>query len=280
MRLSISQLTTFRWTFDQDIQKYADLHDITGIGVWRQKLDDYGTEAGIDRLCESGLTVSSLMWAGGFTGSGVHSYREAIEDGINALKLAAAMRAECLIVYTGPRAGHTHNHARRLAVNAIDELAAVAGDLDVTLAIEPVQPGCATQWTFLNNVNEAMTILDEVHSGEVKIVYDTYHLAHQGFDEKQLAQIAPRIVLVQLGDGENLCHGEPNRCRLGEGIIPLREIVSILDENGYEGFFEVELLGPLFEQADYDELLRQTLSFCDQLAGISSRQTSRSLPRT
>ena len=84
----------------------------------------------------------------------------------------------------------------------------------------------------------------------------------------------PRIVLVQLGDGEFLRHGEPNRCRLGDGIIPLREIVTILDENGYNGFYEVELLGPLFEQADYDQLLRETLSFCNQLAGISSRQTS------
>jgi sugar phosphate isomerase/epimerase len=278
--LSISELTTFRWTFDQDIQKYTELEGVSGIGVWRQKLEDFGVEAGIDRLCESGLAVSSLMWAGGFTGSDVHSYREAIDDGVNALRTAAALRAQCLIVYTGPRAGHTHNHARRLAINAIDELAGVASDLDVTLAIEPIQPCCANQWTFLNNLDEAVAILDEVQSGEVKIVYDTYHLAHQGFDEKQLAQIVPRIVLVQLGDGKNLCHGEPNRCRLGKGNIALREIVTVLGENGYDGFYEVELLGPSFEQADYDELLRETLSFGKELAGVSSRQTSRSFPRT
>ena len=39
-----------------------------------------------------------------------------------AVRLAAEMKAGCLVVYSGGRAGHTHNHARRLVKEALKEL--------------------------------------------------------------------------------------------------------------------------------------------------------------
>ena len=286
MRLSISELTTYRWTFDQDIHEYtSSKNNISGIGIWRQKLDDYGTEAGIDLVCESGIAVSSLMWVGGFTGADVRSYREAIEDGIEAVHLAAALGAECLIVYTGPRAGHTHNHAWRLAIQALDELAVVADDLEVTLAVEPARACCADVWTFLNDVDTTLRFMDKIRGGEVKLVYDMYHLAYGGFAEREIVEIAPRTALVQLSDSQGCCQdnlrkNEPSRCPLGGGRIPIRDVVAAFESNGYGGFYEVELIGPAVQGRDYHLLLDDIHKFYDGLGMISSRQTNRPLPRT
>src|SRR4051794_35720367 len=78
-RLSMNELTTFRWSFEQDVAQYLAA-GFGAIGVWRQKLSDYGEEKGIELLAESGLQVSNLLWAGGFTGSDGRTFRESIED--------------------------------------------------------------------------------------------------------------------------------------------------------------------------------------------------------
>src|SRR5215470_16418267 len=107
-RLSMNEMTTYRWSFEEDVVNYRAA-GIPAIGVWRQKLSDFGEEKGIELLADSGMTVSNLLWAGGFTGSDGHTFRESMDDASEAIRLAGQLKAGCLIVYSGARAGHTHN---------------------------------------------------------------------------------------------------------------------------------------------------------------------------
>lgn len=281
MRLSVNELTTFRWDFEQDVCEYIEA-GYDGIGIWREKLSDFGCEAGVELLQAVELPVSSLMWAGGFTGSDGRSHREAIDDGIEALRLAAALQADCLVVYTGPRGGHTQKHSRRLAISALSELAVVADDFNVNLAIEPMHPGCSLDWTFVNTVHEAADLIDALSFSESAcIVFDAYHIGLQEIDLLEIAALVPRIGLVQLGNARQAPCGEQNRCGLREGQIPLRDVVDVLNDAGYNGFYEIELLGQEIELCDNRQLLFESRAAFDYLtAGISSKQTNRSLPRT
>ena len=69
-----------------------------------------------------------------FTGSDGRSHTDAVQDAKEAIGRAAEMKAGCLIVYSGGRAGHTHNHARRLLRAALDQLLPLAVESNVTLA--------------------------------------------------------------------------------------------------------------------------------------------------
>lgn len=266
-RLSVSELTTYRWSLEQDIAEYLGL-GFEGIGVWRDKLSDCGEEVGIDLLCESNLAVSSLQWIGGFTGSDGRSHRESIEDGIEALRVAAAMSAGCLITYTGSRAGHTRHHSRRLVISALKELSQVAADMDTVLALEPMHVGCAHPWTFVSDLEDTLRLLDEIDNERVKLVFDIYHLAHEGFEVSRIPSLVQRIALVQVGDAHQPPQGEQNRCLLGTGAIPLSEIILALGDCGYQGFYEIELMGEGVEQHDYAEKLRHAKDFFSDLAGV------------
>ena len=63
------------------------------------------------------------------------------------------------------------------------------------------------------------------------------------------------MAIVQLGDARRPPDGEQNRCRLGEGIVPLAEITAALKAAGYDGYYDVELLGEEIETDDYRSLL-------------------------
>jgi len=262
--LSMNETTTFRWSFEEDVANYAAA-GIRAIGVWRQKVSDCGQQRAAELLREHRMAVSHLFWAGGFTGSEGHSHRESIEDTAEALRLATSLGAKCLVVCTGARAGHTINHARRLVVSALKELVPLAEELGVVMALEPMHPGCAAQCTFLNTLDDALSILAELDSAQVKLVLDTYHLGQTGCLAERIPEIASWIAVVQLGDAKSPPTGEQNRCRLGEGTVPLRPIVRALQSAGYDGYYDVELLGEDIEAVDYRALLEHAK---DAVAGL------------
>lgn len=255
--VSMSELTTYRWSFEEDVERYRQA-GYDAIGVWRQKLSDCGEERGAELLRENGLRVSSLFWAGGFTGSDGRSFRDALDDAQEAIRVAALLKSPCVVVCAGGRAGHTRNHARRILRSALRELAPLAQAQQVALALEPMHPDCAGDFTFLTSVEETLEAIRELEFSSVKLALDLYHV---GFDASLLAQLPhwiPHVALVQLGDGRHAPDEEPNRCRLGDGKIPLGPAVQTLIASGYAGDFEVELRGEDVEHFGYDELLEHS----------------------
>ena len=265
-QLSVNETTTFRWSFEEDVLNYAAA-GIPAIGVWRQKLSDCGEAKAIELLAEKGLKVSHLFWAGGFTGSDGRSFRASVDDAADALRTANALGTGALVVYSGARAGHTFNHARRLIKDALKELAPLAVDLEVVLAVEPMHPGCATEFTFLTGIDDVLELLEAVQSQQVKIVFDTYHLGQDRQIIERIPDIARHVAMVQLGDARDPPTGEQNRCRLGEGTVPLKEIVDTLSGAGYDGYYDVELLGEEIETIDYHSLLEHAKQAYQELVG-------------
>ncbi len=262
----MNEMTTYRWSFDEDVAEYRSA-GISAIGIWRQKLSDYGEEKGIELLADAGLPVSNLLWAGGFTGSDGHTFRESLADARDAIRLAAALKAGCLVVYSGGRAGHTHNHARRLLVDALRQLTPLAEELNVHLALEPMHPSCAAEWTFLTNLTDTLAVMDAVGSSHLQLAFDAYHFGADRAALGQLAQFANRIAIVHLADGNHAGDQEQNRTRLGAGAIPLCEVIRALTAAGYDGDYDVELIGQEIENADYRELLRHSKAAYERVVG-------------
>ena len=149
-QLSVSEFSSYRWSFFQDIIKCTSLGFGT-VGLWREKVADFGFENAAELIDEMNISVSSLSWAGGFTGSDGRSHREAIEDAIDAVFQAHMVGADKLIVHAGGRNGHTEKHARRLLTQALDEITPLAGDLDITLLLEPILTPM-NPWSFVSSV--------------------------------------------------------------------------------------------------------------------------------
>jgi len=252
--LSMNEVTTYRWSFEQDVSRY-EAAGYDGIGVWRQKLADYGEGRGIDRLAKSSLKVTNLLWAGGFTGSDGRSLQESVDDAAHAVRLAAAMEAGCLIVYPGGRNNHILRHAERLLTTAMESLLDLAEAADVTLAIEPMHPACATEWTFLTDMESTIQFIDRFNTPRLKLVLDTYHFGLDPVVRQNLAEIVPYTAMVHLGDRPDGATVDHQRCLLGCGVVPLEQIVRDLQVAGYEGDFDVELFGQDIEWCDYGQLL-------------------------
>ena len=268
--LAISQLSTLRWGLEQDAIAYAQ-RGFNGIGVFRPKLEDFGVDRTVEFLAEQSLSVTSLSWVGGFTGSDGRAFDDAIADALLAVGDAANLRAETLIVLAGGRNNHIRNHARRTLCDALLEVTAVAEEYGVRLSLEPIHAGCGDEWSFVNDLESTLEIIETVASKSLGLTLDTYHVGMDDEVVRWLPDVIPHLHLVQLGDGRHSPLGEMNRCLLGEGTVPLDSILDMLVRHGYHGPFEVELIGEDMESLSYDEILDHTQAFVRRVFGSVPR---------
>ncbi len=254
LRLAVNELSTYRWTLEEDVLHYHSA-GFEAIGIWRPKLRDYGEEKGAELIREHGLAISSLHWAGGFTGSDGRSYREALHDGLDAIQSAADIGASTVTVLTGGRAGHTHAHVKRLVCSALKELAEAAQAVGVHIAVEPMHIGCAFDWSIVNTIPQCLDLIAAIDNPHIGIAFDCYHVAQDETTLHWLESIVPFVRLVQLGDAKHAPLGEQNRCLLGDGHVPLANIVSAFQKGGYKGFYEIEIIGQAVEHMQYEQIL-------------------------
>jgi sugar phosphate isomerase/epimerase len=257
-RLSLNQMTTPRWCLEEDLENYADI-GLTAIGLNWQKLDDDALSAEVERVRQSGLLVSSLGWCGGFTGAGGLSFPEAMQDARRKLRIARILGAGALVVIPGIQFTHIRSHAMRLAVQAIRELCEAAADSTVRIALQPMDVLFGKNWSFLNRLDETLEILDRVGWPSAQLCFGTYHLWKEPKLLDLLPAMAQRIAVVQLSDWREPPRSENDRLMPGDGVIPLREIVTTLEEAGYRGHYEVEVWSRDLWKLDHHQLVRACL---------------------
>lgn len=261
--LSVSQLSTLRWDLESEVAAYAE-RGFSGIGLYRPKVEDFGIDRTIELLAEHEMAVTSLSWCGGFTGSDGRSFEEAVSDAVRSVIQAAELQADTLIVLAGGKNNHIQTHLRRTLCQALKRLAAVASEHGIQLALEPFHPGCGDEWSFVTDLQSTLDIIERVDNPSLGLVLDTYHVGMEEEAMRWLPDVAEHIHLVQLGDGRHCPHGEMNRCLLGDGCVPLRQLMEMLHEHGYRGAWEVELIGEDVESIGYEQLLDHTKQYLDR----------------
>jgi sugar phosphate isomerase/epimerase len=264
-QISICQFSSCSWSLLEDLNRYRAL-GYDSIGIWQQKVEDYGTEAAIDLIYESKMQVSSLHWTGGFTGDG-QTYDFAINDAIDSIHLASKLQANCLLIHPGSQNGHLVHHANRLLNDALNELLPIAEALDVQLVVEPILDQVNSPFTFHSSIEETIKLM-EAHP-TLGIALDLYHAGMDLAALERLPEYAQRIKLVQLADRSRTSWTDANKlehCRtsfrqpLGTGEIDLHKWLSRLSQFGYQGAFEVELHGPhIYHECEFDLLDRTSV---------------------
>ncbi len=240
LKLSVNAMTTYRWSFEQDVMRYR-LAGIEAIGLWLPKLIEYGEERAIEFLVESELKVSSLSFAGGFTGAFDCDLSDVMIETRDMIRLAGRLGADSLVVLSGPKRNHLNKHARRLVVDSLKELAGEALDHQLKLSLMPMRPEFKSSWTFLQSLDETLDVLDRVNHPAVKLAFDTYHSGHEAGLLKRLPDLVKQIGVVQVSDSRTSVRDEYDRVLPGEGVLPVKAILEGLTEANYRGFVDYQI---------------------------------------
>jgi sugar phosphate isomerase/epimerase len=255
-RLSLNQATIKRATLAEAVETCAR-HEIPGIGLWRDRLDEVGRSEAARLVRAAGLTVTSLCRGGFFTAADADTRAAAIADTARALEDAAAVDAPALVLVCGglPAGSRDLPSARAMVRDALGALAPRAGALGVRLGIEALHPMFCADRSVVSSLGEALDLAEQFPIDQVGVVVDTYHLWWDSQLSAQIARAGARIASLQVCDWvvplpTDMLLG---RGHLGEGAIDFPAIAADVLAAGYEGMVEVEIFNQAVWDAPRDE---------------------------
>lgn len=241
-RLSLNQITVDQLSLPAAIEAAAGA-GVPWIGVWRHKLADRGAAEAGRLVRESGLRVSSLCRGGFFVAASESERRRRDADNRRALEEAAALDCDVLVLVCGPAENGDLSSARRQVLEGIERLVPHAAELGVRLGLEPLHPMLIGERSVVVSLAEANDLADRFDGEHVGVVIDAYHVFWDADIERQIARAADRILGFHVSDWVSP-KGDVLACRamMGDGMIDLRALSTLVDRTGYGGPIEVEVI--------------------------------------
>jgi sugar phosphate isomerase/epimerase len=243
---------------------------IKRIDPWRDQVAAIGLEKIGRQLRDAGIGLSGYCRGGFFTHADKAGRDSALEDNLRAIDEAKALGAPHVVLVVGSLPGALAGTpkytdiglARAQVRDGIARALEYGRSVGMPLAIEPLHPMQAADRACVNTLEHALDLcdaLDPNRTGALGVALDAYHV---WWDPKLAAQIARagrRILGYHVCDWLNPTRDLLNdRGMMGDGVIELRKLRSMVEAAGYAGPVEVEI----FSDAWWGEPLDTVLDTC------------------
>ncbi|MFF0199343.1 sugar phosphate isomerase/epimerase family protein [Streptomyces sp. NPDC005017] len=262
-RFSVNQMTVRQLSLPELTAACLEL-GVGNVGLWREPVQEYGTEATAKLVRDAGLTVTTLCRGGFLTAVDPAERSRALDDNRRAVDEAAVLGTDTLVLVSGglPSGSTDLRGARERIAEALAELGPYAEQHGVRLAVEPLHPMYAADRCVVSTLGQALDLAERFPARQVGVAVDTYHVWWDDTAPAQIARAgaAGRIHTFQLADWTTpLPHGVlTGRGQLGDGSIDMREWLGHVERAGYTGPVEVELFNDGLWARDGREVLAET----------------------
>ncbi|MBM4404957.1 MAG: sugar phosphate isomerase/epimerase [Chloroflexi bacterium] len=265
LRYSLDQATTINWTFEQDIRHFASL-GVQAVSVQNRKLQAYGSDKGKQLLRDAGMKISALLSAGFFTLTDASKWPAQLETAKRMIGTATEIGAERLLLQAGPCGAMSYEEAEARFKHLLGELLKEAERHRMPLCLEP-NNALRVDLGYIHSLHDGLDLADEVDSPLFTICFETSNMWIERRLYENIARRTKRIGLVQLNDVKAGTYFTPSRVPMGDGIIPVGRIVDAFEQAHYQGYYDIEIVGPEVERLGYEETIRRALEWVKKREG-------------
>jgi sugar phosphate isomerase/epimerase len=222
----------------EEIEFFREL-GATNVGAISPKLEAIGWDPAV--FADAGLRVSNIGTEERVLG--------------DALDFGTAVGTDSVWCTTGSIGSRTWEEAADEFCARIAPAATRASELGVALAIEPTNP-LRTDISFVFNLRDSLVLARAAGIGVVLELACCWY-------ERGLADLVrdnvDTLALVQVSDYEIGTLDTPNRSVIGDGDVPLERLIAMVLDAGYDGLFDLEIIGPKIEVEGYWSATRRSL---------------------
>lgn len=243
----VSEFTTWPWTFEQDVARYARL-GVQAIEICEFKLsrDDVEAAEQLALAQDAGLTISSVQ-------PRLHSlfpdaprpdpkepaarmalFRESI------VRFGRTAPGTTLVTITGAAPAGNYRVASETAVREYGALADFAADHGLQVALEPLNPILMNADTFLCGLPDALRVAEAVDRPNFGVWVDLWHVWQDAAAGDHIRACGDRLFGVHVNDWHTpRCFGD--RAAIGRGEMDLPPLLRAIHDTGYQGAYTLEL---------------------------------------
>lgn len=218
---------------------------ITAISPWRDQIAAIGLAEAARIVRDNKIQVTGVCRGGMFPAETAAGRQANIDDNLRAIDEAAALNADCLVLVVGGLPGSSKDivGARQMVTDGIAAMLPHAKASGVRIAIEPLHPMYAADRACVNTIDQALDIC-EILGETVGVAIDVYHVWWDPYLPRAIARAGrmKRIFAHHICDWlvptkDMLL----DRGMMGDGVIDLPGIRSMIEAAGFSGPQEVEI---------------------------------------
>ncbi len=249
-RTCVSAISTFQLDLAEDLAFWNE-HRIDTVGVSVAKLERFGWDEGTKLVSDAvgrGLRVANLIGLGPFNLANPSSWPKQRDRLVHSIETAAAVGAECMVFTTGPFAPLTWEAAADQLETALTPVLREATARSVPFAIEHTN-SLRVDVGFVHTLKDA---IDLARRFDVGVCMELNACWAERALEPTIREGIDRIRLVQVSDFKVGTVASSQRLVPGDGDIPIARILGLVLDAGYQGVFDLELIGDAIVAEGYD----------------------------
>ena len=262
----VSEFTTMPWSFDEDVDRYAKL-GVDTIEVVEAKLDERRYVEQMQSITAAGLAISGVQpTVRTFFGSRMTPDPKPLDERVACLRgsierLAKFAPGVPFITNTGAHPKGDTADAMKVVSTKLKELALIASDNGVTLALEPLNPTSVNVESAIWTIDQALDVIEATGSDHVGLCLDYWNIWQNAGVEDAIVRAGDRIFTVQASDWR-MPRSFADRIVPGTGTIPLAGLIKATRQAGYAKPWVVEIFSQDVADSLYDQDLEDVIRQC------------------
>ena len=256
-RLSVNSVSSYMQPLAADIAMWQDL-GVEHVALILPKIEEVGWDAAREMVTTAGLRVSTIF---GPTYKRLDADRslgwwDADQTGtVDTVEFAASIGAESVYVCSGAAPTLTWDEGADAFCELVAPAVARGAELGIPLLLEPTNP-LRSDISIIFWQRDAM---DLARRAGTKVVLDFQSSWYERGLEQVVRDNIDLIGLTQISDYVIGTTETGNRVVPGDGDIPLERLLAMVLDAGFEGSFDLEVMGPRVEEEGYPSSVRRSV---------------------
>jgi sugar phosphate isomerase/epimerase len=262
-RLSVNSVSSYRQSLASDIELWDQL-GVERVSLILPKIEEVGWEVARELVTSAGLRVNTIF---GPTYRPLDADRtlgwwEADQRGtVDTVEFAASIGAESVYVCSGAAPTRTWEDAADAFCELVAPAVARGEELGVPVLLEPTNP-LRVDISFIFWQRDAM---DLARRAGTKVMLDLQSCWYERRLEQVVRDNIDLVGITQISDYVIGTTETGNRAVPGDGDIPLERLIAMVLDAGFEGSFDLEVMGPRVEEEGYHSSVRRSVERASEL---------------
>jgi sugar phosphate isomerase/epimerase len=262
-RLSVNSVSSWQQPLADDIAMWREL-GVEHVALILPKIDAIGWDSARELVTTAGLQVSTIF---GPTYRPLDADRslgwwdEDQKRTVDTIDFAASIGAASVYVCTGGAPTLTWDEAADAFTALVAPAVARSAEVGVPLLLEPTNP-LRVDISFVFWQRDAM---DLARRAGTKVMLDLQSCWYERGLEQVVRQHIDVVGLTQISDYVIGTTRTGDRAVPGDGDVPLERLLAMVLDAGFEGSFDLEVMGPRVEEEGYPSSVRRSVEQASEL---------------
>lgn len=262
-RLSVNSVSSYQQSLAADIALWSDL-GVEQVALILPKIEEVGWDTARDMVTTAGVRVSTIF---GPTYRPLDADRalgwwDADQKGtVDTVEFAASIGAASVYVCSGAAPTLTWDEAADAFCEMVAPAVTRGDELGVPLLLEPTNP-LRADISFIFWQRDAT---DLARRAGTRVMLDLQSCWYERGLEQVVRKNIDLVGLTQISDYVIGTTETGNRVVPGDGDIPLERLLAMVLDAGFEGLFDLEVMGPRVEEEGYHSSVRRAVERASEL---------------